>query len=81
MFCRLLQGAEAVALVIWGGSALSVSRAQHDSRRRLDRRPQPQEEGKLHIAYPPLELHMVQIDTFIIQIRTREVRSSFWFVD
>ena len=55
------QGAEAVALVIWGGSALSVSRAQHDSRRRLDRRPQPQEEGKLHIAYPPLELHMVQV--------------------
>ena len=46
MLCRLLQGAEAVALVIWGGAALSVPGAQHDTRRRLDRCPQPQEEGK-----------------------------------
>ena len=43
-----LQGAEVVALVIWGGSAFSVPRAQHDSRRRLDRCPQSQEEGKQH---------------------------------
>ena len=53
-FC--IQCPEVVAVVIWRGAALSVPGAQHDSRRRLDRRPQSQEEGTYHLVKNPQPL-------------------------
>ena len=71
MIC-LLQGAEAYALVIWGRSALSIPRAQHDSRRRLDRRPQSQKEGKQHLNIKE-RTALSAVQTFIL-LRLRESR-------
>ena len=73
-FC--IQCPEVVAVVIWRGAALSVPGAQHDSRRRLDRRPQPQEEGKSHLVEHPVNGCNTRQYRFL-QKRLRESRVGY----